>query len=165
MIKFAIATRSAEKIAGVKEAIHRFFNETEIELNFKETISDVSDQPFGEETYQGAWNRVQNIKKDFPNMDFYIGCEAGIESMFNQYFNIQVVCIYNSKSKKFLWGKSSGWMIPSEDIDTIKKETLNIYLRRKGINKIEELLGKNNSRESFVAQATEIALASEKLQR
>ncbi len=165
MVKVAIATKSAEKIAGIKEAIHRTLNETELELNFKETKSGVSSQPFGEETYQGAWNRIQDIKQNFPNMDFYVSCEAGIEKIFNQYFNVQVVCIYNSKSKKFLWGKSSGWMIPSKDIDTIRKESLDIYLRKKGINRIEELLGKNNSREAFVAQATEIALASEKLQR
>ena len=164
MMKVAIATSSAQKIAGIKEAMCRFFD-TEIEFVSKSSESGVPNQPFGEETYIGAFNRIQSIRLELPNMDFYVSCEAGIEKAFSQYFNVQVVCIYESKSKNLLWGKSSGWMIPSEDIETIKKETLDKYLIGKGINTIEDLLGTNNSRRAAVAQATELALASKKLQR
>ena len=96
-------------------------------------------------------------------MDLYISCEAGIEDAFEQYFNVQVVCIYESKSQMYLWGKSLGWSIPSEDIEFIKNNNLDKYLRGKGISCIEELLGTSNSRSSAVAQATEVALASGKL--
>ena len=54
MLKVAIATTSPEKIAGVKMAVLRFFNleEPEVEFNCMSTNSGVSDQPFGDETYE-----------------------------------------------------------------------------------------------------------------
>lgn len=165
MLRVAIATTSAEKVKGIKEGISRFCNlkQSEIELYSKTIESGVPRQPFKDETYQGALNRVNSIKKEFPEMDLYISCEAGIESTFGQYFNVQVVCIFENKSQKYFWGKSAGWSIPNGDIETIKNTTLDSYLRGKGIASIEELLGTSNSRSSAVAQATELALASGRL--
>lgn len=164
-MKVAIATKSLDKIEGIKKAFSRFFeiNETEIKFYSRSVKSGVSEQPFEDETYQGAQNRTQNIMKELPNMDYYISCEAGIDVNFGQYFNVQVVCIYDSKSKTYLWGKSAGWTIPSEDIEKIKNENLDIYLRGKGLNSIDELLGPANARSTAVAHATELALSSKKL--
>lgn len=165
MLKVAIATASTEKIFGIKEACLRSFytKHSKIEFYSKSIQSGVSEQPFGDETYVGALNRVNGIKKEIPGMDLYISCEAGIEKAFDQYFNVQVVCIFETKSQRFLWGKSAGWSIPSEDIEIIRKNNLDSYLRGKGINSIEELLGTSNSRRAAVSQATELALASGKL--
>lgn len=165
MLRVAIATSSQEKILGVKEAISRFFNMKDYEIEFysKSTQSGVSEQPFGDETYEGALNRVNVVRKEFPNMDLYISCEAGIENAFGQYFNVQVVCIFEAKSQVFFWGKSAGWSIPTEDIEIIRNNNLDTYLRGKGITSIEELLGTSHSRRAAVAQATELALASGKL--
>lgn len=164
-MKIAIATKSLDKINGIKEAFSRFFeiNEAELEVYFQSVKSGVSEQPFGEETYKGALNRVNCVKAEIPEMDYYISCEAGIDVTFDQYFNVQVVCMYDSKSKTYLWGKSAGWSIPSEDIEKIQKDTLDSYLRGKGLCSIDELLGPSNSRSSAVAQATRLALASRKL--
>lgn len=42
--------------------------------------SGVSDQPMNdEETYQGALNRVENASKAYPDADFCVGIEGGIE--------------------------------------------------------------------------------------
>ena len=127
------------------------------------TNSGVSDQPFGEETYEGAQNTVCGIREKFPKMDFYISCEAGIEKAFNQYFNVQVVCVLEEKSQSLFWGKSSGWSIPTKDIEIVKKDNLDTYLRGKGIHSIEELLGTSHSRRLAVAEATELAFASRRL--
>lgn len=163
MLKIGIATKSLDKVNGIKDAISRLFcmNEKEIAFYSIQTQSGVSEQPFGDETYQGALNRLKYIKNELPNMDLYISCEAGIECSFKQYFNVQIVCI--EKDAKIFWGKSSGWSIPSEDIELIQKNNLDIYLKEKGISSIEELLGSSHSRSAAVAQATELALASGKL--
>ena len=164
-MKIAIATKSPDKIAGIKNAISRFFNfeESEIEFFSKPVESGVSEQPFDSETYQGALNRANHLKEEIPGMNYYISCEAGIENVFGQYFNVQVVCIIDSKQRT-LWGKSSGWSLPAEDIEKIRKNTLDSYLRGKGITRIEELLGPSYSRSAAVAEATWLALASGKLQ-
>lgn len=164
-MKIAIATASLDKIAGITKSISRFFNleNQEIQLYCQAVASGVSEQPFDSETYQGALNRATGIQKTFPDMDFYISCEAGIESMFGQYFNVQVVCVIESNGRT-LWGKSSGWVIPNQDIEKIRKNNLDTYLRWKGISCIEELLGPSCSRSAAVAKATWLALASGKLQ-
>ena len=165
MLKVAIATRSAEKIAGVKDAISRYFQvkESEIEFYSESVGSGVSEQPFGDETYEGALNRVNGVRDTIRGMDLYISCEAGIEKAFGKYFNVQVVCIFETKSQMFFWGKSAGWAIPTKDIEVIRNSNLDSYLRGKGITSIEELLGTSHTRRAAVAQATEFALASGKL--
>ena len=164
-MKVAIATGSREKIAGIKEAFLRFFQvkESELQIYSAPVESGVPEQPFDEQTYQGALNRVNGIQEVFPDMDFYISCEAGIEYAFYHYFNVQVVCILDGKSKDYFWGKSAGLSIPAEAIEEIRQRNLDNYLRGKGITCIQELLGENNSRRAAVAQATEFALASGKL--
>lgn len=160
-MKVAIATTSSEKIEGIKRGFSRFFQE-EIDIFFQKTESGVSEQPFDSETYIGARNRVDALKKALTeNYDCYISCEAGIESYAGLYFNVQIVCIL--KNNQYHYGKSAGWQIPSNEIEVIKESNLDSYLRGKGIHCIEELLGPAFSRREAVAQATELALASAKL--
>ena len=89
-MKLAIATKSLDKIEGIKIALSRFFvlNESEIKIYATPIESGGSEQPFGDETYQGAQNRTNNIIEKFPNMDYYISCEAGIDVNFGKYFNV-----------------------------------------------------------------------------
>ena len=166
-MKIAIATKSSDKITGIQNALYRFFNlnESEIECYAISVESGVSNQPFDSETYEGALNRVNNIRNEIPDMDYYISCEAGIENTFGQYFNVQVVCIFENKSQRVFWGKSAGWSVPTNDIEIIRNNTLDTYLRGKGISCIEELLGPSCSRSAAVAEATWLALASGKLRK
>ena len=164
-MRVGIATDSAEKIRGIKSAFSRFFKieEDEIEFFHQKVDSGVSEQPFNEETYEGAFNRVNTLIEKSEKADFFISCEAGIEELFGKYFNVQVICLFDSKKQRYLWGKSSGWQIPSEDIEIIKNIDLDDYLRKKGITCAEDLLGADYSRAESIAQATEFALASQKL--
>ena len=74
-----------------------------------------------------------------------------------------IVCVLEEKSQSLFWGKSSGWSIPTKNIEIIKKSNLDTYLRGKGIHSIEELLGTSHSRRLAVAEATELAFASRRL--
>lgn len=164
-MRVGIATDSAEKIRGIKSAFSRFFkiDDTEIEFFHQKVNSGVSKQPFNEETYEGAFNRVNTLIEKSEKADFFISCEAGIEELFGKYFNVQVICIFDSKNEIYLWGKSSGWQIPEADIEIIRNSDLDDYLRKKGITCAEDLLGADYSRAESIAQATEFALASQKL--
>ena len=59
-MRVEIATNSIDKINGIKVAFTRFFNieESQIVFHCEKVNSGVSEQPFNEETYQGALNRV-----------------------------------------------------------------------------------------------------------
>lgn len=160
-ITIAIATNSIDKINGVKTSFSRFFRikETEIKIFHKSVDSGVAEQPFNEETYLGAMNRVKSIMNS-KNADFYVSCEAGIEGFLDNYMNVQVVCIFDKKSQRYAFGKSAGWQIPLNDIEIIKNSNIDTYLKNKGIMSSEELLGPEYSRAKCVAQATKFALST-----
>lgn len=164
-MRVEIATNSIEKINGIKLAFSRYFKikESSIEIINMKVDSGVPEQPFNEETYLGALNRVNTLIENSEKADYYISCEAGIEEFFGKYLNVQVVCIYDTSAQEYFFGKSAGWQIPSIDIEIIKKNNLDNYLKKKGITSIEQLLGKDYSRSKAVLEATELALACKKL--
>ena len=164
-MRIEIATNSIEKINGIKLAFSRYFNieESSIEVSNKKVDSGVPEQPFNDETYIGALNRVNTLIENSEKVDYNISCEAGIEEFLEKYLNIQVVCIYDVNENEYFFGKSSGWQIPSKYNVMIKNSNLDNYLKNKGITSIEQLLGSNFSREKAIAEATELALASKKL--
>ena len=162
-MRVAVATNSIDKINGIKQVFSLFYR-TEVEVYHQAVETGVPEQPFDEETYRGAINRVNTLMAYPEEADFYVSCEAGIEGFFGKYFNVQVVCIFERKSQSYAFGKSAGWQVPTKDIEAIRKENLDTYLRKMGYNSLEEVLGPGNSRESAVAQATEMALRSLQLQ-
>lgn len=107
-MRVGIATDSAEKIRGIKSAFSRFFkiDDTEIEFFHQKVNSGVSKQPFNEETYEGAFNRVNTLIEKSEKADFFISCEAGIEELFGKYFNVQVICIFDFQKQRYLWSKA-----------------------------------------------------------
>lgn len=167
-MKIAIGTKSEDKIKGVIEAFLDFYKikADELEVFYQSVNSRVPDQPYNEEIYIGAKNRVQALKEIFKNerIDYYIACETGIEDFNGDYFNIQVVCVENKNGQQ-LMGKSSGWQIPTKAIEKIKQTDLDIYLRSLGINSIQDVLGEKFSRDKSVCEATKYALTSENLLR
>ena len=73
-MRVAIATDSKEKIKGIKSAFSRFFKieEDKIEFFHKKVDSGVSEQPFNEETYEGAFNRVNTLIEKSEKADLLV---------------------------------------------------------------------------------------------
>ena len=179
-ITIVIATTSKDKIDGILEAFMNFFPEEEFEIKFYsgKAESSVSDQPFGDETYQGAYNRINSIREKYEsslsgqgiNVDFYISCEAGIddtnkvfmgEKITPIYVSEQIVCIYNPENDSYSFGKSSSWTIPEKDIEEIKRTDLDRYLRKRectGLHDVGD--GKYITRKEAVKEAMMSAIAS-----
>jgi len=64
---------------AVREGLSLFFTD-EIELIGASVDSGVSDQPMSDaETLSGAANRVQQTQKQYPDHDYYVGLEGGVE--------------------------------------------------------------------------------------
>lgn len=66
-INLIIATTSKDKIDGIREAFLQYFPEEQFEIKIYsgKAESGVPEQPFGNDTYQGAYNRINNIRKKY----------------------------------------------------------------------------------------------------
>ena len=60
-MKILIGTKNPGKIEGARQAFEKYFSGIEIEGI--SVASEVGDQPINEEIFQGAKNRVKNLKK------------------------------------------------------------------------------------------------------
>lgn len=75
-----IASQNPAKVAAVKSAFTLAFPDGVFSFKGVSVRSDVPEQPMScEETKQGAINRVNNAKKQYPDGNYYVGLEAGIE--------------------------------------------------------------------------------------
>lgn len=179
-ITIVIGTTSKDKIDGILEALIHYFPEEEFEIKFYsgQAESSVSNQPFGDETYQGAYNRISSIREKYEaslaeqgiHVDFYISCEAGIDDtnkvimdgkITHIYVSEQIVCIYNPEKDSYSFGKSSSWTIPEKDIEEIKSTDLDRYLRKRkctGLHDVGD--GKYITRKDAVKEAMISAIAS-----
>ena len=120
-----MGTKNPGKIEGAKQAFEKYFDNVEIEgiaVN-----SNVGDQPINQEIFQGAKNRVTNLKEYAINnnikADFYISSEAGITNLLGEWIDINAVVIEDSEGFQSV-GTSQGFPIPDKYIDEIKETEL-----------------------------------------
>ena len=149
-MKILIGTKNPGKIEGAKQAFERYFEDIQIEgisVN-----SEVNDQPINEEIFQGAKNRVKNLK-DYANKnnikaDFYISSEAGITDLLGEWIDINAAVIESSDGYQSV-GISQGFPIPDKYINEIKETELG-----KVMDKIfsGEQLGKGKGGISFLTK-------------
>lgn len=79
--KVIVASLNPAKINAVKSAFQAAFAQQSFEFSGVNVASGIADQPMSnDDTYQGARNRVVNAKSEYPNADYYVGLEAGIEN-------------------------------------------------------------------------------------
>jgi len=124
-MKILMGTKNPGKIEGAKQAFKKYFDNVEIEG--VPVSSGVGDQPINEEIFQGAKNRVKNLKKyaikNNIEVDFYISSEAGITNLLGEWIDINAVVIEDSKGFQSV-GTSQGFPIPDKYIDEIKQTEL-----------------------------------------
>lgn len=77
-----VASKNPVKVNAALGGLQRMFPETEFIPEPVNVPSGVADQPMTEqETLQGALNRVANAKELYPEADFWIGIEGGIDTI------------------------------------------------------------------------------------
>ena len=149
-MKILIGTNNPGKIEGAKQAFEKYFKNIEIEGISVE--SNVSNQPINEEIFNGAKNRVKNVKEYAKNnnieADFYIASEAGITNLLGDWIDINAVVIEDKKGFQSA-GTSQGFPIPNKYIEEIKQTELG-----KVMDKIftGEQLGKGKGGISFLTK-------------
>ncbi len=154
-MRVSIGSTNPRKVAAVEKAF---------ELRFKEKIdscqhkvsSGVSDQPFGDETIEGAINRAKMALKAAPKADYGVGLEGGITYIRQLPFQIAWCAIVNKKGEIGL-GSSFGVQMPPKIIKKVNqgKELGDV---------LDEVFNENNikQKEGFFGLATGNEVTREK---
>jgi len=124
-MKILMGTKNPGKVEGAKKAFEKYFENVEIEgisVN-----SEVPDQPVNEEIFQGAKNRVKNLRKyaeeNNIKADFYVATEAGITNLLGDWIDINSAVVENDKGFQSV-GTSQGFPIPEKYIKDILETEL-----------------------------------------
>ena len=89
-----IASKNPVKIEAVKIAFEKMFLQEKFEFIGESIPSDVNAQPMSnEETLQGAMNRAINAQSKFPEANFWVGLEGGLEKTDNDLGSVAWVVI------------------------------------------------------------------------
>lgn len=119
-MKILVGSKNPVKLDAVKETFSLYFNS--IEVIGIEVNSNVPDQPINEETFTGAQNRANELKKinseQSLNGDFFVGIEGGIQKNYNKWFALGCMCIID-KNGKTSFGTSAHFELPPIVIDQL----------------------------------------------
>lgn len=130
-MKVLIGTKNPGKIEGAKRALEKYYKDFDIEG--VKVSSDVSEQPVGVETYQGALNRVNNLvkyaKENGINADLYMSVESGLTSELGFWAISNIAVIKNADGEMGV-GSSASFPVPQKYVESIKQETLGVVMDR-----------------------------------
>lgn len=121
-MKVVIASKNPVKISAVEKAFKEVFKEQNIAFVAVSAASLVPDQPMGsEETYQGAWNRAQNAKKQIENATFWVGLEGGLIAHSNTEMEAMAWMVVLDNQDRTGKARTSGFFISPKTIALIKQ--------------------------------------------
>lgn len=124
-MKVLIATKNPGKVEAAKRALAHYFSDVEI-IGVK-AESNVSEQPVGKETYQGALNRVNNLmkyaKENNVKADLFMAVESGITEDLGFWAITNIAVIKNDKGEMGV-GSSPSFPVPKKHVENIIKNTL-----------------------------------------
>lgn len=121
MKKVYIGSSNPVKIACTRIGFETIFGDLDnYEFIGKSVPSNVSDQPMtNEETLKGAVNRAKNLKLSYPDGDFYVGIEGGIEEIGDEMEAFAWVVINgNGMTGK---AQTSTFQLPPKIVDLIRQ--------------------------------------------
>lgn len=130
-MKVLIGTKNPGKVEGAKRALEHYFKDVEI-VGVK-APSNVSEQPVGKETFEGARNRVDNLiayaKENGIKADLFMAVESGITNDLGFWAITNIAVIKNNKGEMGV-GSSASFPVPQKYVDSIIKETLGTVMDR-----------------------------------
>ena len=83
--KIVLASKNPVKMRAALTGFQKMFPDVPFEIEGVSVASGVSDQPMSDiETLHGARRRVENAQTEYPDADFWIGIEGGIEEKHHE---------------------------------------------------------------------------------
>lgn len=119
-MKILIATKNQGKIEGARRALETYSDNVEIEGIPVE--SNVSEQPVNDEIYNGAKNRVKNLKeyarKNGKEADLYLAIESGITNSLGRWM-ITNIAVIEDNSDFESYGTSPSFPVPEKLVQDV----------------------------------------------
>jgi inosine/xanthosine triphosphatase len=121
MKKIIVASANPTKTNAALNAFHLMFPSEKFSIEGVSVSSGINDQPMSdEETFQGAWNRVENLLREIDNADFTVGIEGGIEE---KQFGMAAFAwaVVKSRSGIVGAGRTATFFLPQKVADLIRE--------------------------------------------
>jgi len=120
-MKILVGSKNPTKLDAVKESFAMYYND-DLEVTGISVDSDISDQPLGNETFEGANNRAKALEKINKEQnlraDFFVGIEGGVIEFDDKNFNSNMACVI-SKDGKVGFGVSPVYQLPNSVKDKL----------------------------------------------
>ena len=121
MRKIIIASRNPVKIDATSHGFEKMFPGEMFEVEGMSVPSGVNAQPTSDaDTFQGAWNRVENASNEIAAADFWVGIEGGIEEKDGDMEAFAWVVI-KSKNGKIGKARTGTFFLPPQIAALIKQ--------------------------------------------
>lgn len=115
-----VASRNPVKVEAALTGFQRMFPEQSFTAEGVSVPSGVSDQPMGDdETYQGAYNRVQAARQTQAQADYWVGIEGG-NIATEQDMEVMAWVIVQS-ADNIGKARTAGFFLPPKVIDLVKQ--------------------------------------------
>jgi len=139
MKKIIVASENPVKIQATLEGFKKMFPSEEFEIKGISVNPGVKDQPMtDEETRQGAENRASLTMKQYPEADFCVGIEGGVEERSGELGTFAWAVV---KSKKRMGkGKTATFYLP-ENVAKL------IHQGKELGDAMDEIFGRSNSKQ------------------
>ena len=112
-MKVVIATKNQGKVDGAKRALEKYFDNVIVEGIPAD--SEVGEQPVNNEIYDGAKNRVKNLKKyckeNNIEADLFLSIESGINNLLGRWM-ITNIAIMEDNTAFESYGTSPSFPVP-----------------------------------------------------
>ena len=112
-MKVVIATKNQGKVEGAKRALEKYFDNVIVEGIPAD--SEVGEQPVNNEIYDGAKNRVKNLKKyckeNNIEADLFLSIESGINNLLGRWM-ITNIAIIEDNTDFESYGTSPSFPVP-----------------------------------------------------
>lgn len=141
-MRVLIATKNQGKIEGAKKALGHYFKG--VEIKGIPVSSEVPDQPVNEEIYNGAKNRVKNLKQyakqNNVEADLFLGIESGINNLLGRWMITNIAVIEDNKDFES-YGTSPSFPVPDNLVQKILDTNLS--------EAMDTVLGKDKQRHNY----------------
>ncbi len=120
MRKIIVASKNPVKINATLNAFQKMFPGEDYEIEGISVPSGVDDQPFNDhDTFQGAWNRMENAYRAFTNADYWVGIEGGIEEKGAE-MEAYAWVVVKSSTDKIGKGRTGTFFLPKQVAELVR---------------------------------------------